>query len=95
MYVSGGTLTLTNATVAGNTAEAGASGPSGPGGKAGTGTLTGGLGIAGAPGDSFGGGLYVNGGIVNLDNSTVALNIQDGSGSKVAAVVQAPGRSPR
>ncbi len=49
LYVSSGTLTLTNATIADNSAEAGASGSSGKGGKAGTGKLTGGPGNAGEP----------------------------------------------
>ena len=48
------------------------------------------LGTPGAPGDSFGGGLYVNGGTVNLFNSTVALNIQNGGGTG-GGVVQAAG----
>ena len=90
LYVSGGTLTLTNDTIAGNSAAAGSSGTGGPGGKAGTGTLTGGPGSAGAPGDSFGGGLYVNGGVVNLFNATIALNIQNGSGG-VGGVIEAAG----
>ncbi|HEV3437152.1 MAG TPA: choice-of-anchor Q domain-containing protein, partial [Gemmata sp.] len=91
LYISGGALTLSNDTVAGNTAGAGASGSGGPGGKAGTGHLTGGSGIAGSPGDSYGGGLYVNGGTVNLKNSTVALNTQVGTGSGGGAVVQSSG----
>jgi len=91
IYISGGALTLTNATVAGNTAAAGAIGTGGQGGRAGTGALTGGPGIAGIPGDSYGGGVYVNGGTVTLNNSTVALNIQNGVGSGGGAVVQSPG----
>jgi hypothetical protein len=91
LYVTGGVLTLTNATVAGNSAAAGASGTGGAGGRAGTGTLTGGLGSAGNPGDSYGGGLFVNGGAVNLNNSTVALNAQSGTGSGGGVVVQSPG----
>src|SRR5207245_758920 len=46
---------------------------------------------AGNPGDSYGGGLYVNGGALKLDNSTVALNTQDGDGYGGGAVVQSPG----
>jgi len=91
LYVSGGALTLTNDTIATNTAGAGLGGSGGPGGKAGTGALTGGVGTAGNPGDSFGGGLYVNGGTINIDNSTVALNIQSGIGSGGGAVVLTPG----
>ncbi len=81
LYVSNGTLTLTNATVADNSAEAGASGSGGIGGKAGTGNLTGGLGASGGPGASYGGGFYVKGGTVRLDNSTIALNSQQGNGT--------------
>ena len=92
VYVSGGSLTLTNATVAGNSAVAGAAGSGGPGGPAGTGTVTGGFGSAGNPGSSFGGGLYVNGGTVNLNNSTVALNSQVGAGSAGGAFVLSPGK---
>jgi hypothetical protein len=90
MYISGGTLTLVNDTVGADSAEAGSSGSGGAGGHAGTGKLTGGLGIAGAPGSSFGGGLYVDGGAVNLFNSTVALNTQTGNGSG-GGVVQGGG----
>ena len=72
---------MTNATVAANSVVAGASGTGGKGGRAGSGALTGGAGTAGLPGDSYGGGLYVNGAVVDLDNSTVALNTQTGSGS--------------
>ena len=42
------------------------------------------------PGDSQGGGISVNGGAVTLDNSTVALNIQNGSGTG-GGVVQSAG----
>ncbi|MGA2497235.1 MAG: choice-of-anchor Q domain-containing protein, partial [Tepidisphaeraceae bacterium] len=91
LYISGGALTLINATVAGNRAGAGASGSGGPGGRAAVTTLTGGPGIPGSRGDAYGGGLYVSGGTVNLDNSTVALNIQTGSGSGDGAVVNSPG----
>ncbi len=91
IYVSGGAFTLIDDTVAGNIAEAGASGSAGQGGKAGTGKLTGGSGAAGNPGDSYGGGLYVNGGTVKLENSTVALNTQEGTGSGGGAVVQSSG----
>ena len=42
------------------------------------------------PGDSFGGGLYVNGGAVNFFNATVALNIQNGDGAG-GGVVQSAG----
>jgi hypothetical protein len=91
LFVSGGSLKLVNVTVAGNSVEAGASGTSGPGGKAGTGQVTGGIGSAGQPGDSFGGGVYVGGGAIKLDNSTVALNAQQGAGSGGGAVVLAPG----
>ena len=91
LYVSGGALTLVNNTVATNTAEAGASGSGGSGGKGGTGNLTGGQGDDGTPGDSYGGGLYVNGGAVTIDNSTIALNIQEGTGFGGGAVVQSPG----
>lgn len=91
LYVSGGTLTLINATVAGDTANAGASGSGGPGGKAGTGTLTGGPGLDGNPGDAFGGGLYVGGGAIKIDNSTLALNTQAGAGFGGGVVVQSPG----
>jgi Bacterial Ig-like domain (group 3)/MBG domain (YGX type)/Dockerin type I domain len=91
VYVSGGALTLTNDTIAADSAQAGSSASGGKGGHAGTGDLTGGLGIAGAPGDSFGGGLYVSGGAVNLFNTTVALNLQNGDGEG-GGVVQAAGK---
>jgi hypothetical protein len=81
LYISGGTLTLTNATIAANSAVAGALGTGGDGGKAGSGTLTGGKGDPGSTGGSYGGGLYVNGAVVDLFNSTVALNVQTGSGT--------------
>ena len=90
LYVSGGSLTLTNDTVAANSAQAGSSASGGKGGHAGTGELTGGLGIPGAPGDSFGGGLYVNGGAVSFFNATVALNVQKGDGAG-GGVVQSAG----
>jgi len=88
VYVSGGALTLVNATVADNTASAGAAGSGAPGGRAGTGTLTGGKGVAGSAGASSGGGLYVGGGVLNLDNSTMALNGLTGSTAGAEAVVQ-------
>ena len=59
----------------------GALGTGGDGGKAGSGTLTGGKGDPGSTGDSYGGGLYVNGAAVDLYNSTVALNSQSGGGA--------------
>ncbi len=90
LYLSAGALTLTNATVADNTADAGSSGTGGQGGHAGTGNVTGGVGAPGAPGRSFGGGAYVNGGAVSLFNSTIALNTQSGTGSG-GGVVQAAG----
>jgi hypothetical protein len=90
LYMSGGTLTLINDTVGADSAEAGSSGSGGVGGHAGTGKVTGGLGAPGAPGTSFGGGLYVDGGAVNLFNSTVALNTQTGNGSG-GGVVQGAG----
>jgi hypothetical protein len=74
LYVSGGAITLESDTVAGNTAQIGPAGPGALGGHAGTGKLTGGAGVAGSPGNANGGGLYVNGGSVTLDNSTVADN---------------------
>jgi hypothetical protein len=91
LYVSGGAITLIDDTVAVNSVAAGASGSGGPGGKAGTGKVTGGVGAAGQPGDSYGGGLYVSGGAIDLFNSTVALNAQSGAGSGGGAVVQSPG----
>jgi len=91
LYVSGGTLTLTNDTIAADLAEAGSSGSGGKGGHAGTGKLTGGPGGAGAPGSFFAGGLYVNGGTVNLFNSTVALNIHQDGTSAGGGVVQSAG----
>jgi hypothetical protein len=90
-YLSGGSLTLCNATVADNTVAAGAGGSAGAGGKAGTGKVTGGMGDPGFPGDSFGGGCYVNGGALNLDNSTIALNTQVGTGTGGGAFALAPG----
>src|SRR5262249_985883 len=69
----------------------GARGPGGAGGHAGTGNVTGGVGVPGGPGDSDAGGLYVDGGSISIDNSTVALNTQDGGGS-ADGVVQAAGK---
>jgi len=80
LYISGGTVTLINDTVAGNTAQVGPAGMGGPGGHAGTGKLTGGAGQAGSAGNAQGGGLYVSGGSVSLFNSTVADNFVDTSG---------------
>jgi hypothetical protein len=90
LYVSGGTLVLTNDTIAGDSATAGGTGSGGQGGHAGTGKLTGGYGNDGAPGSSFGGGLFVDGGAINLFNSTVALNTQSGDGSG-GGIVEAAG----
>jgi hypothetical protein len=90
-YLSGGALTLCNATDAGNNADAGAAGDGGDGGKMGTGKATGGKGTAGSPGDSYGGGLFVSGGVLTLDNSTIALNSQSGTGYGGGAVAQSPG----
>jgi hypothetical protein len=81
LYLSSGSLTLINATVATNAAYPGAAGSAGAGGKAGTGKVTGGPGNPGAAGAAYGGGLYVNGGSLSLDNSTVALNKKSGAGS--------------
>ena len=91
LYVSGGSLTLTNATIAANSVDAGAAGIGGKGGKAGSGTLTGGVGrrrfarrlVRRRPSMST---------VPTLDlyNSTIALNTQAGSGSG-GGVVQAAG----
>ncbi len=91
VYVAVGALTLSDDTVAANTADVGAKGSGGLGGKAGTGNLTGGPGVAGNPGSSFAGGLYVASGSVNLDNSTVALNTQAGTGSGGGLVAEPQG----
>jgi hypothetical protein len=91
VYVTGGALTLANTTVAGNSVAVGGGGSAGPGGRAGTGSLTGGVGSAGNPGDSYGGGFYVNSGAVNLNNATIALNTESGTGSGGGVVVQSPG----
>ena len=82
IYVAGGTLTLYNVTVAENSVQGGTGGTGGKGGKGGSlGLGNGASGSVGSPGDSDGGGLYVNGGTVDLYNSTVALNSQIGTGS--------------
>jgi len=91
LYVSGGTLTLANDTVATDSAVPGASGSFGKGGHAGSGNVTGGNGAPGAPGDSLGGGLYVSGGTVNLFNSTIALNTQKSGSGTGAGVFQSAG----
>jgi hypothetical protein len=92
LYVSGGVLTLSNDTVAVNSAAAGTAGTGGLGGHAGSGGNFRNLpGTAGLAGSGFGGGLFVNGGTLNLDNSTVALNKQTGTGSGGGAVVKSPG----
>jgi hypothetical protein len=50
------------------------------------------MGVAGSPGTSNGGGFFVTGGAVTLNNSTVALNTQTGNGSGGGVVVQSPGK---
>jgi hypothetical protein len=79
LYVTGGTITLFNNTVAMNTAKGGDGGLAGAGGGGGSNGLgKGAAGAAGQAGDSDGGGLYVDGGAVDLFNSTVALNTPSG-----------------
>ncbi len=91
IYVGGGTLTLINATVAGDSVQGGTGGIGGPGGKGGSNSLGNGApGVGGLPGDAHGGGAYVAGGTVSLFNSTVALNTQTGGGSG-GGVVQVAG----
>ena len=90
LYVSGGAITLTNATVAANSVDAGALDPAARAARRAPARSREEPGSPGLPGDSYGGGLYVNGAVVDLDNSTVALNIQTGSGSG-AGVVQVAG----
>jgi len=88
LYVSGGVLTLTNDTVAGNSAAAGTAGSGGLGGHAGSGGNFRNLpGFAGSSGAAYGGGLFANAGTVSFDNSTLALNTQNGAGSAGGAFV--------
>jgi hypothetical protein len=81
LYVASGTLTLANVTVAANSVQGGSSGSGGSGGKGGSfGLGNGPPGAPGNPGDSYGGGLYLNGGTISFFNSTIALNSQTGGG---------------
>ena len=88
-------MTLLNTTVAANNAQGGAGGSGGPGGPGGSFSV--GKGPAGSSGSTgstsadgltivgaAAAGVYVDGGAVTLDNSTVALNalIPNGDGSK-------------
>jgi hypothetical protein len=73
-YVNGGAITLVNDTLAGDTAQLGLAGSAGRGGHAGTGLVTGGLGVTGSSGNAQGGGVYIRGGTLDIDNSTVAAN---------------------
>jgi hypothetical protein len=65
-------MDLTNATIAGNTAEAGTGGA---GGAAGTGRINGSPGSAGAAGASALGGGVFSSGTVNATNALIAINI--------------------
>ena len=74
-----------------NSVQGGAGGTGGAGGAGGSNGLgKGAAGQAGQAGESDGGALYVNGGAVDLFNSTVALNTQTGDGSG-GGVVQVKG----
>jgi hypothetical protein len=91
LFVAGGALTLLNNTVAENSAQGGAAGSGGPGGKGGSlGLGNGASGATGQAGTAHGGGCYIDGGTVDLYNSTVALNTQTGGGS-VGGVDQVAG----
>jgi hypothetical protein len=89
VYVAGGTVTVTNATLSGNTARGGLAGAGGPGdGSAAGGGLCVAAGVVSVInsflnnntatdpyGESgFGGGLYVGGGTVNLSSDTIEHN---------------------
>ncbi len=79
LYVTGGTITAFNNTIAMNSADGGAGGTGGAGGPGGSNGL--GKGAPERPerpATSDAGGLYVDGGVVNLYSSTVALNTQTG-----------------
>jgi hypothetical protein len=86
LYVAGGSITLANDTLSGNTATGG---PGGPGGTGGPGGLTGyssaPVSVAGGPGGpggtggtASGGGLYVAGGSITLVNDTLSGNTATG-----------------
>jgi hypothetical protein len=83
-YITGGVVTLINDTVATNSADGGNSGVGGLGGP-GENTRAAGLpGANGNAGDASAGALFVSGGALTLDNSTVALNAVAASGTATA-----------
>jgi hypothetical protein len=71
LYLAGGLVTLTNDTIASNTA---AGGNGGNGGDAGLGSPDGVGGNGGNAGASQGGGIFFEAGTLNLTNSTIANN---------------------
>ncbi|MCZ7648897.1 MAG: hypothetical protein M5U26_27185 [Planctomycetota bacterium] len=67
----GGTLTVTNSTISGNTAQ---------GGTGGGANNNGGLGVDGGDGAGLGGGVFNRNGTVTLTNATIANNTADDGG---------------
>jgi hypothetical protein len=73
LYVASGTVTLTSATLSGNTAQGG------QGGQGGNSTSARfGPGPGGSGGNGLGGGLYVAGGVVTLTSSSLSANTAQG-----------------
>jgi hypothetical protein len=94
VYVAGGTVTVTNATLSGNTAQGGSGGLGGPGDGSGAGgalfVAAGAVNVTNSfvnnnsatdPDNlaGYGGGLYVWGGTVNLSSDTIENNTAGGS----------------
>ncbi len=85
-YIGGGSLTFLNSTIAANSAAFGNPGAGGAGGAALNTKGDGKAGSSGSSGSSSAGAGSIGGGTVNLDNSTLALNVLTGQGL-VAGVV--------
>lgn len=89
---SGGSLTIGDTTISGNTAKVGVAGKAGKGGAAGSGNRTneqpvaGANGAAGTVGDSGGGGIYSENGSLTLSQSTIAKNATAGAGGGVKVI---------
>jgi hypothetical protein len=75
LFTISGTTFLDNSTLADNTAQAGTAGSGGAGASFGSGTA----GSAGNPGDAAGGAVFLLGGGLNFNNSTVTLNQRVGA----------------
>jgi hypothetical protein len=76
LYVAGGTVTLTSATLSANIAEGGQGGRGQPSYSAGG--IGGSGGAGGHGGNGLGGGLYVAGGAVTLTSATLSANTAQG-----------------